>query len=89
MVGRRWHPGARALADALLSTGRLTGLASADLLLVQVLLMARVPVLERAYGQDRLARLHRLVGFTGLSHRCWRTCSSSPGGTPPAASPAG
>ncbi|MEZ5194739.1 MAG: ferric reductase-like transmembrane domain-containing protein, partial [Nocardioides sp.] len=53
--------------DALLSTGRLTGLASADLLLVQVLLMARVPVLERAYGQDRLARLHRLVGFTGLN----------------------
>jgi ferredoxin-NADP reductase/DMSO/TMAO reductase YedYZ heme-binding membrane subunit len=25
--------------------------------------MARVPVLERAFGQDRLARIHRLVGF--------------------------
>lgn len=25
--------------------------------------MARVPVIERAWGQDELARLHRLVGF--------------------------
>ena len=48
---------------ALTSLGRLTGLVASDLLLVQVLLMARVPVLERAWGQDELARLHRLVGF--------------------------
>ncbi len=45
------------------SAGRLTGLISADLLLVQVLLMARVPFVERAFGQDELARRHRLVGF--------------------------
>jgi predicted ferric reductase len=51
----------------LTSTGRATGLIAAELLLVQVLLMARVPVLERAYGQDRLARLHRLVGFTSFT----------------------
>jgi len=38
-------------------------LTASDLLLVQVLLMARVPVIERAWGQDELARLHRLVGF--------------------------
>jgi predicted ferric reductase len=49
------------------SAGRLTGLISADLLLVQVLLMARVPWIERAYGQDRLARWHRLVGFTSFN----------------------
>jgi predicted ferric reductase len=49
------------------SVGRLTGLISADLLLVQVLLMARVPWIERAYGQDRLARWHRLVGFTSFN----------------------
>jgi predicted ferric reductase len=36
------------------------------LLLVQVLLMARVPVLERAFGQVRLAQLHRVVGFTSF-----------------------
>jgi len=50
-------------AAALTSLGRLTGLVASDLLLVQVLLMARVPAIERAWGQDELARLHRLVGF--------------------------
>jgi predicted ferric reductase len=49
------------------SVGRLAGLVSADLLLVQVLLMARVPWVERTYGQDRLARWHRLVGFTSFN----------------------
>jgi predicted ferric reductase len=53
-------------ADGLTSTGRLTGLVASDLLLVQVLLMARVPVLEHAFGQDRLAVIHRLVGFTSF-----------------------
>src|SRR2546423_3561612 len=48
------------------SLGRLTGLVSADLLLIQVLLMARIPWIERTYGQDRLARWHRLVGFTSF-----------------------
>jgi predicted ferric reductase len=51
----------------LTSVGRLTGLLAADLLLVQVLLMARVPVLEGAFGQDRLARHHRVVGFTSFN----------------------
>jgi predicted ferric reductase len=50
-------------AGGLTSVGRLTGLLASDLLLVQVLLMARVPVLEKAFGQDRLAGLHRWVGF--------------------------
>jgi predicted ferric reductase len=50
----------------LTSTGRLTGLIASDLLLVQVLLMARVPALEHAFGQDRLARHHRIVGFTSF-----------------------
>ncbi len=49
------------------SVGRLTGLVASVLLLAQVLLMARVPLLEQAYGQDRLARLHRLVGFTSFN----------------------
>ncbi|WP_141850454.1 ferredoxin reductase family protein [Lapillicoccus jejuensis] len=43
--------------------GRVTGLVATDLLLVQVLLMARIPFVERSYGQDELARRHRLVGF--------------------------
>src|SRR5215212_4145614 len=52
--------------DGLTSLGRLTGLIAAALLLVQVLLMSRLPVLERAFGQDRLAKQHRLVGFTSF-----------------------
>ncbi len=51
---------------ALTSLGRLTGLVSADLLLIQVLLMARIPAVERSYGRDSLARWHRLVGFTSF-----------------------
>ena len=47
----------------LSSVGRLTGLVSADLLLLQVLLMARLPFVERSWGQDELVRRHRLVGL--------------------------
>src|SRR5690242_4525833 len=53
--------------SGLTSVGRLAGLLASDLLLVQVLQMARIPVLERAFGQDRLARLHRLSGFTSFT----------------------
>ncbi|NNU27982.1 ferredoxin reductase family protein [Isoptericola sediminis] len=48
---------------ALTSLGQITGLASAALLLAQVLLMARVPALEAAFGRDRLVSIHRLVGL--------------------------
>ena len=53
-------------AGVLTELGRLSGLVASVLLLAQVLLMARLPVLERAFGQDRLARIHRLVGFTSF-----------------------
>ncbi|KAA2261669.1 oxidoreductase [Solihabitans fulvus] len=61
--------GFQAMTDAagvLNSLGRLTGLVAADLLLIQVLLMARIPLVERVFGQDALARRHRLVGFTSF-----------------------
>jgi len=45
--------------SGLTSLGRLTGLWAADLLLIQVLLMSRLPPLEHAFGRDRLARIHR------------------------------
>ena len=54
-------------ATGLTSAGRLTGLVASVLLLAQVVLMARAPVLERAFGQDRLVKLHRLVGFTSFN----------------------
>lgn len=50
-------------ATGLTSLGRVTALVASDLLLVQVLLMARIPWVEQSYGQDELARRHRLVGF--------------------------
>ena len=53
-------------SEALTALGRLTGLLSADLLLLQVLLMARIPLAERAFGQDRLARWHRWTGFASF-----------------------
>jgi predicted ferric reductase len=55
------------VAGSLTNTGRLTGLIASALLLVQVLLMARVPWFEQAWGQDGLARLHRTVGFTSFN----------------------
>ncbi|GAB3653543.1 ferric reductase-like transmembrane domain-containing protein [Nocardioides korecus] len=54
-------------ATGLVSVGRLSGLVASVLLLAQVLLMARLPVVERAFGQDRLAHVHRLVGFTSFN----------------------
>ncbi|MCW2764635.1 MAG: putative oxidoreductase [Nocardioides sp.] len=51
----------------LTSLGRLTGLVASVLLLAQVVLMARVPPLESAFGQDRLAKQHRIVGFTSFN----------------------
>ena len=47
----------------LTSVGRLTGLWSADLLLVQVIMMSRLPPLENAFGRDQLTRTHRVIGF--------------------------
>ena len=60
MVGRDTAPGGIAAA------GRLAALWSADLLLLQVVLMARVPWVERAFGHDTLARWHKWTGFTSF-----------------------
>ncbi|BAL90522.1 putative oxidoreductase [Actinoplanes missouriensis 431] len=51
---------------AITAVARLAGLWASDLLLIQVLLMARIPMVERAFGQDRLARWHRWTGFTSF-----------------------
>ena len=55
------------LGDALSSLGRLTGLVASFLLLLQVFLMARVPFVEQAFGQDSLSRTHRWVGFSSFN----------------------
>ena len=46
--------------------GRLAGLVSSDFLLLQVLLMARIPWVEQVWGQGELARKHRWLGFTSF-----------------------
>jgi predicted ferric reductase len=50
----------------LTGLGQLSGLLCADAVLLQLLLMARVPVLERRLGFDGLARWHRWNGFAAV-----------------------
>jgi predicted ferric reductase len=54
------------VSGALHSLGRLTALLSSVLLLIQVVLLARVPFLERGFGQDAIVRSHRLAGFASF-----------------------
>lgn len=49
------------------STGRLTGLLASVLLLAQVLMIARIPWVERAFGQDNLVSSHRILGMSSIS----------------------
>jgi predicted ferric reductase len=44
------------------AVGRLSGMVGTYLLLAMLLLMARIPWLERTVGQDRLTRWHRRIG---------------------------
>ncbi len=61
-----WHggnvAGVHSTGDLLTSIGRITGLEAAYLALVQVVLLARIPALERLVGFDRLTRWHRWNG---------------------------
>ena len=45
----------------LIAAGRFSGLTGSYLMLVMVLLIARIPWLERVVGQERLVRLHRRI----------------------------
>jgi len=44
------------------AVGRLTGFVGTYLLIIMIILMSRIPWLERTVGQDRLVRWHRRVG---------------------------
>ncbi len=46
----------------LIAGGRLAGFTGAYFMLIMVVLIARMPWLERAVGQDRLVRWHRRIG---------------------------
>ncbi len=57
----------KTLADRLNTVGRLTALVGTYLLLWQLLLLARLPWLERAFGMARLVWLHRWNAYLALS----------------------
>jgi len=46
----------------LIAIGRLAGLTGTYLMLVMIVLIARLPWLERTVGQDRLVKWHRRIG---------------------------
>ncbi|MFJ9907415.1 ferric reductase-like transmembrane domain-containing protein [Streptomyces sp. NPDC101152] len=52
--------------NGVLTVGRFFGLHAAVLMLFQLLLVARLPWLDRRIGMDRLTVWHRWVGFTLL-----------------------
>src|SRR5690349_24989943 len=65
IVGLWIHGGnlhAKSTGDVFTSIGRITGLLSAYLALLQVILLARLPAIERAVGFDRLSVWHRWNG---------------------------
>ena len=51
----------RAPGGLLIATGRLAGFTGAYLMLVMLVLVARLPWLERSLGQDRLIQWHRRI----------------------------
>ncbi len=55
-------PAVRGLGDWLTNAGRITGLLAGYAIVVLLMLMARVPALERGVGTDRLARWHAMGG---------------------------
>jgi predicted ferric reductase len=46
----------------LIAVGQVLGLVVTDLLLIQLLLSARVPWVDRVYGMDRALKAHRILG---------------------------
>ena len=52
--------------DALTTIGRATGIVAATMMMVQLLVIARVPIIERRLGHDRAALLHGTLGRIGF-----------------------
>jgi predicted ferric reductase len=57
------HDGVKTMADALNVIGRVTALIGTYLVLWELLLMARIPWLDDAFGMEGLVILHRRNGF--------------------------
>ncbi len=70
-VGLWWREGGvrevHDTAGLLTSLGRVAGMAGGYLALVEVLLLARIPLVDRALGARRVARAHRVGGIAVLA----------------------
>lgn len=54
------------LGDALTLIGRAAGIVAATMMMVQLLVIARIPMIERRLGHDRAALLHGRLGRIGF-----------------------
>ncbi len=52
--------------DALTTIGRATGIVAGTMMMIQLLIIARVPIIERRFGHDRAALLHGRLGRIGF-----------------------
>lgn len=57
----------RGVGGLLAAGGVVAGLAATDLLLVMLVLVARVPLLDRTFGHDKLLLAHKRIGKPALS----------------------
>ncbi|MBP9738852.1 ferric reductase-like transmembrane domain-containing protein, partial [Candidatus Saccharibacteria bacterium] len=51
------------IALQLIAVGRILGLFGVLAALQQFVIIGRIPLLEQAFGQDRLSRIHRITGY--------------------------
>lgn len=56
----------QSLSGAVTALGIVSGLLGTDFILVMLILAARVPVIDRAFGHDRAMALHRALGKPSL-----------------------
>jgi predicted ferric reductase len=54
------------VGDSLTTIGRATGIVAATMMMIQLLVIARIPLVERRLGHDRAALLHGRLGRIGF-----------------------
>ncbi|WP_062297296.1 ferredoxin reductase family protein [Demequina maris] len=54
------------VAGLLTTLGRVAGIAASTMIMAQLILIARIPLVEQAIGHDRAARIHSQLGRIGF-----------------------
>ncbi|WP_062529028.1 ferredoxin reductase family protein [Demequina rhizosphaerae] len=54
------------VAGLLITLGRIAGIAASTMIMAQLILIARIPLVEQAIGHDRAARVHSQLGRIGF-----------------------